>query len=95
MRRKTKGLVSPLQNRPDPPVFVRGALADHLMNMILDQQRCQACARLIDTGEAWGVIADVRRDDPESTAYIQAVRLCATCWSHPAHAVKQLDGKWA
>jgi hypothetical protein len=84
----------PPEERSEPPVFVRGALADHLMNMLLDQQRCQSCTRLIDVAERWGVVATVRRDDPEATACIQAVRLCHSCWGYPASAMRKL-GFWS
>lgn len=91
---KKKGLMSPLQKRPDPPMFIRGALADYLMNMLLDQDQCQSCARHISMEERWGVVADVRRDNPKQTAYIQAVRLCERCWGFPAAAMKQLTRGW-
>ena len=90
---KKGGLTAPLHKRPDPPVFVRGPLADHLMNMILDQPQCQSCARQISIGERWGVVADVQREG-KAPACIQAVRLCEKCWGFPASAMRKLGMAW-
>lgn len=92
--KKKGGLTAPLQKRPDPPVFIRGPLIDHAMTMILDQTQCQSCARTISDTERWGVVADVRRPTKNAPAVLQAVRLCSSCWHHPAQAMKQLGRAW-
>lgn len=90
---KKRGLVSPLNQQPDPPVFIRGPMANRLMTMILDQPKCQSCARRISMGERWGVVADVQREGKED-ACIQAVRLCEKCWGFPASAMRKLGRAW-
>ena len=91
---KKRGLTDPLQPRPGKPVFLRGPAANKLMNMILDEDQCQSCTRYILPNEKWGVVADIRRDNPNADAYIQAVRLCSRCWAFPAAAMKQLTRGW-
>ena len=80
--------------KTDPPVFIRGGAADHLMSMILDQTNCQSCASPIDRDEGqWGVVAEVRKTG-KAPAIIQAVRLCSICWSRPAEAMRDLGRAW-
>ena len=94
MSKEHRGLTAPLGDRPSEPFFIKGPMANHLMNMILDEPQCQSCRRHITSTEGWGVVADVRRDNPNEDAYIQAVRLCSRCWAFPADAMRQLTRGW-
>ena len=53
MSKEHRGLTAPLGDRPSEPFFIKGPMANHLMNMILDEPQCQSCRRHITSTEGW------------------------------------------
>ncbi len=80
-----------MKKKASPPIIAEGVVIERLMAKLLKEQYCQSCNKPI--GEDWGIIADVQGGDGES-AYVQAIRLCAACWSFPAAGMAKLGQAW-
>ena len=46
MSKEHRGLTAPLGDRPSKPFFIKGPMANHLMNMILDEPHDRDWERL-------------------------------------------------
>ena len=80
-----------MKKKSSPPIIAEGVVIERLMSELLRQQHCQSCNKPI--GEDWGIIADVQGGDGEP-AYVQAIRLCAACWSFPGAGMAKLGQAW-